>query len=161
MHARGVCKGGPRGDAVFIRPGSDDLLIVATIWAAVRSGKARTGSAARWAFPSVVRACLWPSTFPIMNSGCPSAIHCIGRRDRGCRHCQCGPRGKTPREALEAEAANLEARAAELTAAIEGRTAAKADPLARRAEVARQLDAEGPLVRPVLSRGPARATTGR
>jgi hypothetical protein len=28
-----------------------------------------------------------------------------------------------------------------------------ADPLARRAEVARQLDAEGPLVRPVLSRG--------
>ena len=109
----------------------------------------------------MVRACLWPSTFPIMNSGCPSAIHCIGRRDRGCRHCQCGPRGKTPREALEAEAANLEARAAELTAAIEGRTAAKADPLARRAEVARQLDAEGPLVRPVFSRGPARAATGR
>ena len=34
---------------------------------------------------------------------------------------------KTPRETLEAEAATLEARATELTAAIEGRTAAKAD----------------------------------
>ena len=68
---------------------------------------------------------------------------------------------KTPRETLEAEAATIEARAAELTAAIEGRTAAKADPLARRAEVARQLDAEGPLVRPVLSYGPARAGTAR
>jgi hypothetical protein len=68
---------------------------------------------------------------------------------------------KTPRETLEAEAATPEARAAELTAAIEERTAAKADPLARRAEVVRQLDAEGTLVRPVLSRGPARAATGR
>jgi hypothetical protein len=36
----------------------------------------------------------------------------------------------------------------------------KADPLARRAEIAHQLDAEGPLVRPVLSRGPVRAATG-
>ena len=34
---------------------------------------------------------------------------------------------KAPRETLEAEAATLEARATELTAAIEGRTAAKAD----------------------------------
>ena len=49
------------------------IFIAAKIRAAVRSATAITGSAARWAYPSVVRACLWPSTFPIMNSGCPSA----------------------------------------------------------------------------------------